>query len=92
MATIRFKSYGEGDPVHVMFGNDITEENWIDIVLDYLVGSEDVDYSEDGNFGYEYEHFETKNGTCVSFRKGGRTGDWDWRGNPCGEFEFDPEP
>ncbi len=91
MATIRFKSYGEGDPVHVIFGNDITEENWKDIVLNYLVGDADVDYYESGNYT-KWENFETKRGIQVSFRKGGRTGDWDWRGNPNGEFEFDPEP
>ena len=91
MATIRIKSYTRGIPQHIIFGSDITEENWKDRVLDYLVGSQDVDYYESGSY-VKYENFETAHGTCVAFEKNSRFGNWDWMGNPNGEFEFDPEP
>lgn len=62
--TIRYYSYfgGEENHVKVMFGEDITKQNWKDIILNKEFGDNDITITE------EHEHYELFGGIIEGHR------------------------
>lgn len=54
--TIRYYSYfGEENCTHVMFGNDITKENWVDFVLNREFGDMDIQHLASTDYFDSYQ-------------------------------------
>jgi hypothetical protein len=78
--TITIKRTNEPDKI--IFGEDITKDNWKDIVIEKIVGKEDLEYERKNG----YDVYECQNG--VTFWCKNNVIEFDWLGNDLGIAEL----
>lgn len=91
--TIRYYSYfgGEENHTHVMFGNDITKENWIDHILKREFGDMDVEYDSSPIHESYYAEFDDGDYKEITVRKDNDLAEVEVRGGYLGFYMLEED-